>query len=359
MEAELQELRETIRQLQADNDRLQQERAAAQGPTTSLAGGATSNGASSNDSRPSTSREAHPSERIFYIPRERKCPVFRGNSGIGIGDWVEEVRSSMRARYLSPLDQAYFIYDHLEGEAKEEIRYRPRADREDPERLFDILQELYGCSKSYVTLQENFFSRKQLEGESLQEYSHALFCLMEKVSRSTPGGLGNSAVLLRDQFVEYVLDPALRRELKRLVRQNPEYTLLDVRKEAIRWVQEGQPFEVRERSHSVPTFCAAQSFQGRAGLATPSGGKVQDDMAELKEMLKKQQEQINQLSQGLLQLQNPPRRPQFTRNPPVVCRRCQQPGHFARNCNQPRAPPAPQSWVPPSVPAPARQPTEN
>lgn len=107
---------------------------------------------------------------------------FLGNSGIGIGEWFEERRSCMWVWRLSPLDQAYFIYDHLEGEAKEEIRYWPQAECENPERMLTILQKLYECSKSHVALQEKFFLRKQFEGESLQEYSHALFCLMERVN---------------------------------------------------------------------------------------------------------------------------------------------------------------------------------
>lgn len=46
-----------------------------------------------------------------------------------------------------------------------------------------ILRDMYGCARSYVSLQQCFFSRKQQEGESLQEFSHALCCLMEKVER--------------------------------------------------------------------------------------------------------------------------------------------------------------------------------
>lgn len=49
-----------------------------------------------------------------------------------------------------------------------------------------ILKELYGCVKSYVESQEGLFSRKQQEGESLQEYSHALCSLMDKVLQCAP-----------------------------------------------------------------------------------------------------------------------------------------------------------------------------
>lgn len=62
----------------------------------------------------------------------------------------------------------------------------------------------------------------------------------------------------------------------------------------------------------------------------------QSEMAEIKEMLKKQQEQMNQLSTHLLQLQNSPRWSQPPNNGPVISRRCQQPGHFARNCENER-----------------------
>lgn len=237
---------------------------------------------------------------------------------------------------MAPLDQAYLIYDHLEGEAKEEVKYLSQLECEDPEKILTILQELYGCSKSYVALQEEIFSRRQLEGESLQQFSHALLCLMEKAVKNAPGGMPISSFLLRDEFVEHVADPALRRELKVTVRNHSTCTLLDVRKEAIRWEREGMPCEPRGRSYSVPSISAMQgsTSQNRSGM-TPAK-PTSDELAELKAMLKQHQEQINQLSQSLLLLQNPTRHPPSYRQNPVICRRCQKPGHFARDCDNER-----------------------
>ena len=48
-----------------------------------------------------------------------------------------------------------------------------------------------------VSLQEDFFSRKQQEGETQQEFSHVLMSLMEKVVKKAPNGLPNKDVLLR------------------------------------------------------------------------------------------------------------------------------------------------------------------
>lgn len=242
------------------------------------------------------------------------------------------MRSSMRARYLAPGDQVNFICDHLEGEAKDEIRYRPREDKEDPERILTILQDLYGCSLL-------LYRRTSFPGSSrrgiLYRNTHALCCLMEKVVKSAPTAMPNSDFLLRDQFVEHVLDPALRRELKQIVRRNPRYTLLDVRGEAIQWEREGRAYESRARSYSVPSLCAMQSSKVSGRAAVGSSNNHSGEMAELREMMRKQQEQINQLTEYLRSLQLPPRRPSNSSGP-VICRRCQQPGHYARNCDHER-----------------------
>lgn len=259
-----------------------------------------------------------------------------------VEDWVEEMRATLRTRRLQPVDQAYFIYDHLEGEAKDEIRYRPRAERENPEKILSILQAMYGCAKSYVSLQQSFFSRRQQEGESLQEFSHALWCLMEKVERCAPKRMPDAPSLLRDQFVEHVSDSNLRRELKRFVREFPESTLLDVRAEAIQWEREGRPEEPRGRSHSVPSFSAAHYSFNR----TPSK-MANAEMVELRQLLEKQQEQLNKLTQGLLALQVAPQLPaKSMRSNVVICRRCQKSGHYARECDNERVLPQPRAPQP-------------
>lgn len=102
----MQGLKELIQQLQAENDRLRGEQASVQ-PHTS--------------SRTAPVHNVAATERLLYVPRERKCPVFRGSSGIGIEEWLEEVKASARARHLGELHGADFMYDHLEGEAKDEI----------------------------------------------------------------------------------------------------------------------------------------------------------------------------------------------------------------------------------------------
>lgn len=104
MEAELQEMRELVAQLKADNERLRQERA----PVELLDPGA----ASSSVSRPVTPSSVDPNvgtiERFVFIPRERHCPKFNGRSGVGIEEWVEEAQACMRMRTMTLLNKLSF-----------------------------------------------------------------------------------------------------------------------------------------------------------------------------------------------------------------------------------------------------------
>lgn len=122
MEEEIQELRELIEQAKADNERLRKGQAGPSPlPSISLA----------PPVAPSTSSPSV-AERLIFVPRERKCSIFSGRTGIGLSEWVGEVETIMRTWLLSWSDQAFFLLDHLEGEAKDEIRYRSAAEREDP-----------------------------------------------------------------------------------------------------------------------------------------------------------------------------------------------------------------------------------
>lgn len=357
---ELQQLKELVLQLKADNERLRLEQNVSQvSPNTA----ASTSGAATPV--PSVAASATAPERLVVIPRDRKCSMFSGKTGMGIVEWVEEVQACMRARHLAEADQAFFIFDHLEGEAKREIKYRSSAERKDPGKILDILKELYGCTQSYVTLQQAFFSRQQQEGETLQEFSLALMALMEQVKQCAPDGMINADVLLRDQFVEHVLDNALRRELKQFVRRHPTTTLLEARREAIRWEQEGLPGGARGRSFSLPSAYGLQYGMHSHSHVAPQVSSQENELGELKELLKQQQDQLSQLSQTVAAMQNVSSQSRPRRGGPLICLRCQQPGHFARECDGERVPPRPRanstSGAPPSRfrPSQSSQPSGN
>lgn len=322
----MQQLKELVLQLKADSERLRQERATV---SSAPAGPAPAGPALPAGAGAATAV----TERLVVVPRDRKCPMFNGKTGVGLTEWLEEIQVCMRARHLSVPDQALFLFDHLEGEAKEEIKFRSSAERGDPAQVLAILKELYGCSQSYVILQQAFFSRHQLEGETLQEFSLALMALMAQVKQCAPDGMPNADILLRDQFAEHVVDSSLRRELKQSIRRRPAITLLELRSEAIRWEREGLPGGARGRSFSLPSAYGLQyGVQGRV-QPTPKVASQEPGLSELMELMKRQQEQLNQLTQTVASLQAPRAQGRTNRNGPLICRRCQRPGHFARECD--------------------------
>lgn len=74
-------------------------------------------------------------------------------------------------------------------------------------------------------------------------------------------------------------------------------TLLEVRSEAIQWEREGLPGGTRGRCYSLPSACGLQfSVLGHPHGSLPSAS-LTSELGELKELLKRQQEQLNQLTE--------------------------------------------------------------
>lgn len=135
-----------------------------------------------------TSTKVVPSIELLYIPKDKKGSMFSGHSGtMTYYDWVDEVQNSVNFGRYKTREQAAYLYDHLEGEAHQEIKHCLKEVRRDPELLSEALKKAYGHPCSLTQAQKFFCDRKQREGESLREYSHALLSLSEGINRSNMG----------------------------------------------------------------------------------------------------------------------------------------------------------------------------
>ncbi|XP_078333603.1 uncharacterized protein LOC144625635 [Crassostrea virginica] len=270
--------------------------------------------------------------RISYITPVRNVPTFSGNEDndrISVDDWIEEIQNVMKSRHMNKEETIDFIYSHLTGLAKEEIKYRSNKERRDPTKVLRILSEAFGEKQGITVIQRNFFDRKQREGESLREYSYALLSLLKKITVKNADIIPNPDLTLCEQFAQNVNDNSLRRELKRLIRQHPEMNFLDFRDEAILYSED----EEKSNSTRIPEKYTVRETKPEATHKPDRG-----ELDKLLEVIKRQEHNIDNLTKLLEQQsvsqskqQNKPfSRPQFRRR----CYFCNSENHLQRDCPQ-------------------------
>lgn len=86
-----------------------------------------------------------------YVSNRKTDFIFQEKGSaqcLGVGLDLAFLSGRRRSRLL----YKHFFLRSLEGEAREEVNYRCQEDREDPDKILAILQELYGWMQSYVSL---------------------------------------------------------------------------------------------------------------------------------------------------------------------------------------------------------------
>ena len=286
--------------------------------------------------RESHSFAAGSEESHIYLKKESKRikkllgrPKEEGD--VDVEEWIEDVTSYFESRKLGQRDRIEFIYEHVDGKVKAELRYRPEEDKRDAENILAIIQRVFGDSESLSALQEKFFRRVQKEGETLLEYSLALMQLFDKIQKCVGGGSlsrrgdTNADRTLKDKFTEGVRDDHLRRELRRLLMDDERLPFWMFRDRAIKYM--GSEIEIEDSKNSKSTKSKAQVVNQQVTEVTGACN------SQFMDMLKSQQEQISKLTSVIEGMKTAKTKPGFFKKKvDRVCYLCNEPGHIVRNC---------------------------
>ena len=213
----------------------------------------------------------------------------------------------------------------MDGQAKEEIKYRPDI-RQDPHAILDCLQLVFGYPESVTSLQQKFIERNHKESETIRQYSYALLNLYQIVIRKDPKAFPSKHLTLCEKFANGLSDSFLRKEAKRLLR-NKHADVHKFRDEIIIFSEEGETLGKRSASPSH-----TNTINDELNLNTqPADSPTTEHLLKI---IEAQQKQIDSLN-GLIKDRGTNNRTSETQNsnrPPPVCYECGKVGHIQRNC---------------------------
>lgn len=235
-----------------------------------------------------------------WMPQPR-IPKFSGEE-----DWMlfdEEANRVLEAYTLPPKIAVELLLRSLEGQARKEVLSLEKGSRDTTEKILTHLQEVYGEKRSKITLLEEFNQRRQLPGESVLTYCHALQNLAARVNGKVPDSVKDKDV--RDRFIERLSDLSLRRELRKLRAADNDITLQKVRQEAMQWQE--------EEEEEVPVRVEQQHLQ------------QQSTTDRLVQVISEMEKRLEQKLEAAAKPHNPSVR---------RCYKCNKTGHFRRECPQ-------------------------
>ena len=170
------------------------------------------------------------------IPRRAGDPTLK--------EWFVDLETYARQLGLTDEEKVSAALDHLTGSAREEVLCCPLKDRNEFVKLRELLRLRFRSPETVQSLNYAFYSREQLEGESLTDFSRSIMRLYDRMETMATDPKEKAALsqlregALKEQFVRGVTDPSVRRELRRLVVDHPKSSFFEMRNLALKLFQD-------------------------------------------------------------------------------------------------------------------------
>ena len=165
-------------------------------------------------------------------PPTRKLRMFNGRTS-ELHYWIGEARSILPS--VSSADRLSFLIAQVEGPAREEVRCAPSDEKDCIDKIFTLLVSAFGETRSNAQLKRELYGRVQGSRESVREFSRALLEMSEGLTDKAE----SKDNMLIEVFCENLLEPQIKREIKRLVRTYHNISFGALRSEAIQLEEDG------------------------------------------------------------------------------------------------------------------------
>lgn len=185
-------------------------------------------------------RDSNPNKTVF-VAREKKIARLCGRpvkeSDPDVAEWLDDARQHLKV--INDNDARIdFLMDNLGGQAKDEIRLRPRLERDTAEKILEIIKSVFASTETLGALQQQFYQRDQKHGESLQNYSLALMKLLDKIVAKDENAVTDFDEMLKERFVEGIRDSSLRREIRRFSFEKKAMSFGEFRQKVLQWSED-------------------------------------------------------------------------------------------------------------------------
>ena len=288
------------------------------------------------------------------IERERVISRFYGDDSAAALEFEDEIKRAWEN--MAPTDtrrKLEFITSNIGPIVKDEINCMSQADRADPVKVLNHIVKTFGERRSPTELLEVLVTLRQSSGETVRRYSHRCKAAFDDLVRrqKAVAEAPYPESLLTSHFVKSVKDRHLARTLRAKINEtSTAMSFQQIREAAIHWDDEEDEVgaSVSAISHKPSTYPTTHTPAPPSPIPSSADPELKAMMLAMMERMDKLLEKSVHPSQR--PSQHPPQFPQHPSslgapfNPQsgrhrggktLLCFRCNQPGHFARECKYP------------------------